>query len=75
MFLEQQQAVSLRSNVPQSTYVLRVNTPCSHLQSVCASGDSSSLATKAAQMCGESIARPEMLPISFPFVTAVFGCF
>jgi hypothetical protein len=45
MLHEQQQTISMRSNVREWTHVLLVNTQCSHLHSFCATGMSSGLAT------------------------------
>jgi hypothetical protein len=55
------------------THLLLMNTPCSHLQSLCVTGDSSSLATrvtltaKSRAELGESIAGEEQFPISFMY--------
>jgi hypothetical protein len=46
MLHEQQQTISMRSNVREWTHVLLMNTPCSHVYSVCATGVNSGLATK-----------------------------
>jgi hypothetical protein len=43
---EQQQTISMRSNVREWTHVQLVTTPCSHLHSFCATGVSSGLATR-----------------------------
>jgi hypothetical protein len=45
MLHEQQQTILMRSNVWEWTHFLLVNTPCSHLHSLCATGVSSGLAT------------------------------
>jgi hypothetical protein len=62
MLHEQQQKISMRSNVRERTHALLVNTPCSHLHSFCATVVSSSLATRVtltrvSRGCWESLTR------------------
>jgi hypothetical protein len=45
MLHEQQQTISMRSSFGEWTYVLLMNTPCSHLHILCASGLSNGPAT------------------------------
>jgi hypothetical protein len=80
MLHEQQQTISMRSNVQELTHVLLMNTPCSHLYSFCASGLSSDLATRVTLTrvsrgrLGESITRGWTC-FWFHFCTIVRDCF
>jgi hypothetical protein len=47
MLHEQQQTISMRSNVPEWTHVLLVNTPCSHLHNLCVGSGLASRVTLA----------------------------
>jgi hypothetical protein len=83
MLHEQQQTISMRSNVREWTHVLLMNTPCSHLHRVCATGVSSGLATRVTLTrvsrgrLGESIyTGVDLLLISFLYCSTwlLLGC-
>jgi hypothetical protein len=63
MLHEQQETISMRSNIRGWTHVLFVNMPCSHMHRFCATGVSSGLGTKVGSTrvsrgrLGESITR------------------
>jgi hypothetical protein len=69
MLHEQQQTISMRSNVREWTHVLLVNTPCSHLKSFCVTGVSCGLAT------GETLTRVSPGEVWIVCYTGGWTCF
>jgi hypothetical protein len=79
MLHEEQQTISMRSNVQEWTHVLTVNTPCSHRHSFCATGVSSGLATRVTLTrvsrgrLGESLTRGLTFWFFVPIYVIVVG--
>jgi hypothetical protein len=77
---QQQQTISVRSNVRELTHVQLVNTPCSHLHGFCANGVSSGLATRVTfigvsqDRLGEYFTGVDLLLISFLYRNLVRDC-